>query len=301
MPELGTGIVTFSPFPPDPRYSECDKERLVNLFLGSHEFLLLVIESWAAEVVVRYSLDEMFDIQWALWSVKVLPEVRNIKGRWMNITTNDVAAFMKDIQIDAASLPGKAFEMIFEMPEADVGIMTFNKCCAPAQWEALGRPDILEKNCHSTCPASLIETAKMYNPNMKVDILAIPPRARPGRRLLQMEAEHADRGRSRIRSGGAHDEAGPPSPLTSELVGSTSGEVVRGCRAHARSSSSPARAVWGRPSSVGWGADARSCSPTSRREPGGRLWTRCAATGSMCTRSAWTSVAGDVATLAEAA
>ena len=46
----------------------------------------------------------------------------------------------------------------------------------PDQWEALGRPDILEKNCHSTCPASLIETAKMYNPNMKVDILAIPPR-----------------------------------------------------------------------------------------------------------------------------
>ncbi len=180
MPELGAGVVVFSPFTPDPRYTACDKERLVNLFLGSHEFLLLVIEAWAAEVVVRYSLDEMFDIQWALWSAKVLPEVRNIKGRWMNITSNDVAAFMKDIQIDATSLPGKAFEMIFEMPEADVGIMTFNKCCAPDQWEALGRPDILEKNCHSTCPASLIETAKMYNPNMKVDILAIPPRREPG-------------------------------------------------------------------------------------------------------------------------
>ena len=82
----------------------------------------------------------------------MLPEVRNLKGRWMNITTNDVAAFMKDIQIDATSFPGKAFELIFEMPEDDVGIMTFNKCCAPDQWEALGRPDILEKNCHSTCP-----------------------------------------------------------------------------------------------------------------------------------------------------
>ncbi len=180
LPELGTGAAIYSPFKPDPRYAACDKERLVNLFLGSHEFLLLVIESWAAEVVVRYSLDEMFDIQWALWSDKVLPEVRNIKGRWMNITSNDVAAFMKDIQIDATSLPGKAFELIFEMPEADVGIMTFNKCCAPDQWEALGRPDILEKNCHSTCPASLIETAKMYNPNMKVDILAIPPRRDEG-------------------------------------------------------------------------------------------------------------------------
>jgi len=176
MPGLETGVVIFSPFKPDPRYAQCDKERLVNLLLGSHEFLLLVIESWAAQVVVRHGLDEMFAIQWALWSENVLPEVRRLKGRWMNITSNDVAAFMKDIQIDATSFPGKAFEMIFEMPEEDVGIMTFNKCCAPDQWEALGRPDILEKNCHSTCPASLIETAKMYNPNMKVDILAIPPR-----------------------------------------------------------------------------------------------------------------------------
>jgi hypothetical protein len=176
VPELGAGVVQFNPFKPDPRYSECDKERLVNMLLGSHEFFLLVIEAWAAEVVVRYGLDQMFDIQWALWSREVLPRVRELKGAWMNITTNDVAAFMKDIQIDATSFPGKAFELIFEMPEEDVGIMTFNKCCAPDQWEALGRPDILEKNCHSTCPASLIETTKMYNPNMKVDILAIPPR-----------------------------------------------------------------------------------------------------------------------------
>jgi hypothetical protein len=26
------------------------------------------------------------------------------------------------------------------------------------------------------CPASIEETAKLYNPNMKMDILAIPPR-----------------------------------------------------------------------------------------------------------------------------
>jgi hypothetical protein len=44
----------------------------------------------------------------------------------------------------------------------------------------MGRPDILEKNCHSTCPKSMIVTTRLYNPNMKVDILAIPPRKDPG-------------------------------------------------------------------------------------------------------------------------
>jgi hypothetical protein len=66
------------------------------------------------------------------------------------------------------------------MPEPDVGIMTFNRCVAVDQWEAMGRPDILEKNCHSTCPKSMIVTTKMYNPNMTVDILAIPPRVDDG-------------------------------------------------------------------------------------------------------------------------
>jgi hypothetical protein len=83
---------------------------------------------------------------------------------------------MKDLQMDATAMPGKAFDLSFEMPESEVGIMTFNRCVAVDQWESMGRPDILEKNCHSTCPKSMIETTKMYNPNMQVEILAIPPR-----------------------------------------------------------------------------------------------------------------------------
>ncbi len=60
------------------------------------------------------------------------------------------------------------------MPEPDVGVMTFNRCAAPTMWEALGREDILEKGCHMTCPAYIEETAKLYNPKMKMDVLAIP-------------------------------------------------------------------------------------------------------------------------------
>jgi hypothetical protein len=87
---------------------------------------------------------------------------------------------MKDLQIDPSAFPGKKFDLVFEMPEPDVGVMTFNKCAAPMMWEALGREDILEKGCHMTCPASIEETAKLYNPNMKLDVLAIPPRVDDG-------------------------------------------------------------------------------------------------------------------------
>jgi len=178
-PEIVDKVITFNPFKPDARYSQCSKARLVKMALGSHEFGLRVLEAWSTQIIMRYGLDDMFSIQWALWSYDVLPRTRELKVKWMNVEGGDstpVEAFMKDIQIDATSFPGKAFEMTFEMPDRNTGIVGFNKCCSVDQWEALGRPDILKKNCHSVCPASMIETARMYHPNMKVDVLAIPPR-----------------------------------------------------------------------------------------------------------------------------
>jgi hypothetical protein len=122
----------------------------------------------------------MFDIQWNLWGQTVLPGVKQLKADYLGISGTTVEDWMKDLQVDVTAMPGKAFDLSFEMPEPEVGIMTFNRCVAADQWEQMGRPDILEKNCHSTCPKSMIETTKMYNPNMKVDILAIPPRKDPG-------------------------------------------------------------------------------------------------------------------------
>jgi hypothetical protein len=175
-----TRVVYTGLFTPTPDAIELTKPELVTWFLGSHEFLLQAIEGWAAQVVMRHSLDEMFDVQFRLWGDTVLPGTKKLKAEYLGITGNTVTDWMKDLQCDATALPGKAFDLSFEMPEPDVGIMTFNRCVAVDQWEGMGRPDILEKNCHSTCPKSMIVTTKMYNPNMKVDILAIPPRVDPG-------------------------------------------------------------------------------------------------------------------------
>ncbi len=175
-----TRVVYTGLFSPDAGTADLAKRELITWFLGSHEYLLQCIEGWAAQIVVRYGLDVMFDIQWTLWGETVLPQAKQLKAEYLGITGTTVADWMKDLQLDATALPGKAFDLSFEMPEPEVGIMTFNRCVAVDQWESMGRPDILEKNCHSTCPKSIIVTTQMYNPNMKVDILAIPPRVDPG-------------------------------------------------------------------------------------------------------------------------
>jgi hypothetical protein len=176
----GTRVVYAGLFTARPDTAELTKEELVRWLLGSHEYLLQCIEAWATQITVRYGLDVMFDIQFVLWGDTVLPGVKKLKDEYLGISGNTVADWMKDLQTDATSMPGKAFDVVYEMPEPDVGIMTFNRCVAVDQWEAMGRPDILEKNCHSTCPKSMIVTTKLYNPNMKVDIMAIPPRVEPG-------------------------------------------------------------------------------------------------------------------------
>ena len=176
----GTRVVYTGIFTPDASIADLAKKDLVRWLLGSHEFLLQCIEAWATQITVRYGLDEMFDIQWKLWGSTVLPGVKKLKAQYLGIDGNRVEDWMKDLQLDVTSMPGKAFDVSFEMPEPEVGIMTFNRCVAADQWETMGRPDILEKNCHSTCPKSMIETTKMYNANMKVDILAIPPRKDQG-------------------------------------------------------------------------------------------------------------------------
>jgi hypothetical protein len=175
-----TRVVYAGLFTPGPNLAELTKPALVTWLLGSHEYLLQCIEAWATQLTVRYGLDVMFDIQWTLWGETVLPTVKRLKADYLGISGDTVEDWMKDLQVDATAMPGKAFDLSFEMPEPEVGIMTFNRCVAVDQWESMGRPDILEKNCHSTCPKSMIETTRMYHPNMKVDILAIPPRRDPG-------------------------------------------------------------------------------------------------------------------------
>ena len=154
----------------------------------------------------------MFDIQWAIWGDTVLPMAKRLKTEYLGITGDTVADWMKDLQVDATAMPGKAFDVSFEMPEPDVGIMTFNRCVAADQWETMGRPDILEKNCHSTCPKSMIETTRMYNPNMKVDILAIPPRKDPGDVCCKWRFSMRDEADPEYVPVTLADQAGSPSP-----------------------------------------------------------------------------------------
>jgi hypothetical protein len=82
----GTRVVYTGLFSPHDRAIELDKPSLVRWVLGSHEYLLQCIEAWATQITVRYSLDEMFDIQYTLWGDVVLPGAKKLKEHYFGIT-----------------------------------------------------------------------------------------------------------------------------------------------------------------------------------------------------------------------
>ena len=76
-----TRVVYSGLFSPRPDMVDYSKEQLVTWFLGSHEYLLQCIEGWAAQIVVRYGLDEMFDMQFTLWGTRSCRESRGSRPR----------------------------------------------------------------------------------------------------------------------------------------------------------------------------------------------------------------------------
>jgi hypothetical protein len=95
----------------------------------------------------------------------------------MKIEGNDIESYMKDFQTDFTALPGKYYDVTFEMPSKDRGIMTFNRCVAVDIAEQLGAEgEFLYRVCKTTCPPAMVAAARMYNPDIVVKELAIPPR-----------------------------------------------------------------------------------------------------------------------------
>jgi hypothetical protein len=83
---------------------------------------------------------------------------------------------MKHWQIDLNSQPGDYFDVVIEMPSRDRGIVTFNRCPVVEEYEASGQTDELHDICMKTCPPAIKNMAKLYNEDIDLRVLAMPPR-----------------------------------------------------------------------------------------------------------------------------
>jgi hypothetical protein len=164
------------PFRPNLRLTDFSRKQLANLFLTQHQYDLGMMqgyEQWCLEKTLDMS--KRAEISYAVWSNHLYKAARDIHAKYMNTTGQGIDGFLKAIQVDITSQPPN-FDQTFEMPSADRGLMTYNKCVAVTQMETLGLDKAFIEEICALDPASIGKSTKIYSPNMELNILKLPPR-----------------------------------------------------------------------------------------------------------------------------
>jgi hypothetical protein len=162
-------------FDPDIKYEDFSKEALIRLLKAATEMYLGMDTSWRTVAKKRFGKNVALDMSREVWyGVKrcgcymesVLPR------RAMSITGDDVASWMKHLQID----PGLACiaDIRCEMVDENTGVLTVDHCNALDDMEKLGDPDIQKYNCHELEWKGLQQGVDYMNPKIKVKPLVLP-------------------------------------------------------------------------------------------------------------------------------
>jgi len=116
-----------------------------------------------------------------VWLNRAGPQVVSRLRKAFNIQGDDVASFLKFLQIE----PLFAVSQVeYELKDYNRGIVTVHRCRALEYWERHGE-DGLQRNACGIHLSGLQKAARDFNPNMRVKAITLPPRhitmGNPGR------------------------------------------------------------------------------------------------------------------------
>lgn len=159
---------------PDLSYADFSRKQLFNMFLMTQEYSITQAMSWIMYIMEKWGMEAAMQAQKDIWADKMVGPAHNLICDVMNMKGNDLETFMKCFQMDLMTGPTK-FNVTFEMPSKDLGVITFYKCMALDMFEPLG-DEVVDKMCNAVCPPSNTVYGKSFHPDMEYNILKIPPR-----------------------------------------------------------------------------------------------------------------------------
>ena len=160
----------------DLRFTDFSRKQLGNMYSLAHHYNYAILRAYREFIHDTWGPEEMYEAQEAVWGTKMVSDVHQFITETMNNKGKDLEAFMKHWQIDMNTQPGDHFDVIFEMPSKDRGIVTYNRCPVVEEYEASGRTDELHGVCMKTCPPGIKNMAALYNEDIDLKVLAMPPR-----------------------------------------------------------------------------------------------------------------------------
>ena len=164
------------PFKVDLKYTDFSREQLSNMLIMAHHYHYAMQKAYRNYVYNQFGYEGVIESEEKIWGRMMLKESHNIIKNTMKINGKNLEAFMKHWQVDLNSLPGDHCEVIFEMPYRRQGIVTYNRCPLVAEYEANGRIDELHGVCMTRCLDVIERKAQLFNPDLGVNVITIPPR-----------------------------------------------------------------------------------------------------------------------------
>lgn len=163
------------PFKPDLRITDFSREQLAKMYLMAHLYdakTSMLYNEWVREHYGVQALGEMNTWVWGHHGPSLLKGITEEK---LKTPGNDIESFLKAWQVDFTSLP-PTFDMYFELHSKDHATITFNRCIGTVWAEELGEAEEFAEKFCSMEPPCIGNSARLYDPEMKVKILAFPPR-----------------------------------------------------------------------------------------------------------------------------
>jgi len=159
-------------FEPEFNLNRFSKQTLLNLIKAYSDYLIKVDAYWYLTVMDKWGNDAAVDCDIKILKNLSKPyEIKAIDGM-LNIKGNDVATMMKAIQV---SPWGQAWERWIDLKNKDYATLTTPVCPTLLALEKEGRGRELSI-CQVCGKTNLGTQAQLFNRNIKVNPLKLPPR-----------------------------------------------------------------------------------------------------------------------------
>jgi hypothetical protein len=170
---------------PDVTMEDFSKEALTRMWRVGGKMYIGLEGNWFGLIKERYGEDTALELDAEVWRRQTPLEVRQCR-RAMNIQGNDVASLLKHLQIDPGSA-GIWPDYEVELKDENRGVLTVKRCLALEHFERHGQTRMIKHTCEVLDGEGFEDTARLFNPDMKVTAVKLPPRNGPDEIACQWE------------------------------------------------------------------------------------------------------------------
>ena len=159
---------------PDLKMQDFSKDALVRLWQAAGKLYVGLDGLWYSLIRERLGEQMARELDRELWKRAAHLEVRRVREA-MNIWGEDVASVFKFLQVD---LGGGAIWPDFEcaLKDRNHGILTIKRCRGLEYYERHGETTLQKHACEVLDVEGFEDAAHLFNPNIKVTALKLPPR-----------------------------------------------------------------------------------------------------------------------------